>query len=94
MKYKNRGFTLLELLVLLSAIAVIAAMILPFAFKKKSVSTQPTWPTSLSSSSEIVVKERGWCDSKRYLVFEDKATKSRIFYFGEAMILLPNKEGQ
>jgi len=92
MKLKNRGFTLLELLILLVILASAAYLTIGFSMRKKSVSTQPTLPISLSSSSEIVVKEQGFHNGRYYLVFEDKATKSRIFYFGEAMILLPKKE--
>lgn len=93
MKLKNRGFTLLELLLLLAVVASAASVLITFSMRQKPVPELLTIPAPISiySNSELVVKEHGNFFQYKYVVFEDKLTKTRIFYYHDAMIVLPPK---
>lgn len=91
MKTKNRGFSTIEVLVSTAVVVILFA--LAFSFIKKKDRERANQQQLMSSTNNIILIEKGVIDRYRYLVFEDKSTKARIFYYNETMILLPKKEG-
>ena len=99
MNTKTRGFTLIELL---EAIVVVTIFILimtmglvswgGFSKAKNSESDLNGQKYSVPQSEDIIVRERGMVGGYEYIVFEDKATKTRIFCFNKAMTFLPKKD--
>jgi hypothetical protein len=87
MKHKsNAGYTLLELLIVLAFIFALSSLLV--SLYKKANRPSIDIPRS-DPSSELVVKKHGSFFYGPYVVFEDKPTKTRIFYYNKAMVILP-----
>jgi hypothetical protein len=66
---------------------IVLTSLLVSSYKKANRSSIDT--PRLDHPSELVVKEHGSFFYGPYVVFEDKSTKTRIFYYNKAMVVLP-----
>lgn len=85
------------LLVILIALTLVGCVLLTSIgiFRANSIKPQSISPSELvvtNSPFELVVKEHGIFFNYNYIVFEDKPTKTRIFYYHDAMVILPPKK--
>lgn len=90
---KNYEFSIIKTWVIVSVILVLSSLLFPFIKKdyEEKIDEQRLTQPFLSIDKEIILLEKGNIDHRRYLIFEEKSTKARIFYYNGAMVLLPKK---
>ena len=97
MNKNNRGITTVEILIIIAICGLLLGMLIPALSKAKQRSLElknrAVAVESYPAQSDVVVREQGRYDGYPYIIFEDKATKTRVFYYHGAMTFLPKKEG-
>lgn len=91
---KNKGFTIIEALVIIAIVSILIGMFLP-AIQYTRNHTEIPRPTQIledvQNDVDVIVKVQGKYDGWPYIIFVDKATKTRILYYRGAMTYLKPK---
>jgi hypothetical protein len=89
-------FTLVEVLILIGITAVLVAILIPGILNDRNPSTKPAPPPT---KTRISVIEFGHIDHSTmnqypYLVLTDSVSHVQILWYHDAMVILPNPEGE
>lgn len=95
---KKNGFTRIQLLTFSSVVIITIAMIwgaISITEKKREELMVIPKPTQVledvQNDIDVVVKIQGYCENWPYIIFEDRATHTRILFYRGAMTYLSSK---